>query len=410
MSDPPQPRKKWRWLRVLLTVFACAAILSGSVAAVVVIQQTQPTAQTINATRKSAALVETMIVDRGDYAPRINVLGTVQAAQDVMLSPRISGQVVQVSPEFVPGGMVKKDDVLLTIDPADFENALAISESELEQAQASMEIEEGRQSLAKKELALLEGTIDETNQSLVLRKPQLASIKAQVSAALSAVEKAKLDLERTEVLAPFDAQVITRSVNVGSQISPGDQLAQLVGIEEYWVMAAVPVRSLRWIEFPNGQSKGSQVVLRNTDAWPEGTERAATVSRMIGALNQQTRMARILITVPDPLGTKSNHPALILDTLLETEIIGRPIEDVVRLQRQYVRDRDTVWVMKDEKLEIRDTDIVFRDATYAYIQSGLEDGDEVVISTLATVANGVGLKRVDKSESELNAATEESQQ
>jgi hypothetical protein len=116
---------------------------------------------------------------------------------------------------------------------------------------------------------------------------------------------------------------------------------------------------------------------------------------MIGALDQQTRLARVLITVPDPLGLKSEGPPLILDTLIEAQIEGRPIEDVVRLSREYVRERDTIWIMNDGKLEIRETDIVFRDAEFAYIRAGLADGEEVVTTTLATVADGVGLRKVD---------------
>jgi hypothetical protein len=115
---------------------------------------------------------------------------------------------------------------------------------------------------------------------------------------------------------------------------------------------------------------------------------------MIGTLDQQTRLARVLITVPDPLGRTSGAPPLILDTLINAQIEGRPIEDVVRLSREHVRDRGTVWVMKDDKLEIRETDIVFRDAEYAYVREGLSSGEEVVTTTLATVADGVGLRKV----------------
>ena len=264
MNDASKPRPKRRWLSVLGNAIACLAILAASAAAIVVINQTEPTAQQINATRKSAALVETVTVQRGTYSPRLVVLGTVEPAQDIVLSPRVSGQVIELSPEFVPGGMVREGDLLLRIDPADFENALSIRESELQQAEASLEIEEGRQSLAKEELALLEETIDETNRALVLREPQFASIQAQVSAAKAAVQRAKLDLERSRVFAPFDAQILNRSVNVGSQVSPGDELGQLVGIEEYWILAAVPVRSLRWVQFPESERQGSAVTLRNS--------------------------------------------------------------------------------------------------------------------------------------------------
>mgnify|MGYP003306429864 FL=1 len=174
------------------------------------------------------------------------------------------------------------------------------------------------------------------------------------------MERAQLDLERTNVYAPFDAQVLTRSVNIGSQIRPGDELGQLIGLDEYWVMAAVPVRSLRWVQLPFtvGQNlssepnqssglgiegrPGSKVVLRNKDTWGPNVEREAIVSRLIGTLDQQTRLARLLITVDDPLGQKSDVPPRILNTLIETEIEGKPIEDVVRLRREFVRDQDTV--------------------------------------------------------------------
>lgn len=308
MNHASKPRPKRRWLIALGNATACLAILAASAAAIVVINRSEPTAQQINATRKSAALVETVTVQRGTYSPRLVVLGTVEPAQDIVLSPRVSGQVIELSPEFVPGGMVREGDLLLRIDPADFENALSIRESERQQAEASLEIEEGRVSLAKQELALLEETIDETNRALVLREPQLKSMQAQVRAAEAAVQRATLDLQRSRVFAPFDAQILNRSVNVGSQVSPGDELGQLVGIDEYWILAAVPVRSLRWVQFPESDRQGSPVTLRHSDAWGPETQRQARVTRMIGTLDELTRLARVLITVPDPLGRKSDAP------------------------------------------------------------------------------------------------------
>jgi RND family efflux transporter MFP subunit len=325
----------------------------------------------------------------------------------VLLSPRVSGQVVELASAFVPGGTVRAGDLLLRIDPADFHNALAIRESELEQAEASLEIEQGRQTLAKKELALLEGTIDEVNRALVLRTPQIESIRAQVSAAQAAVERAKLDLARTQVFAPFDAHILDRSVNVGSQVAPGDELAQLVGVSEYWIMATVPIQSLRWLEFPELDGQGSQVSLRNPGTWPPGAERQAEVARLIGTLDQESRLARVLITVDDPLAQNTDAPPLILGTLIETHIEGRPIADVVRLSRAYVRERDTVWVIRDNKLEIREANIVFRDAEYAYIQDGLAAGDEVVTTTLATVAEGIGLRKTTASREQGENGTSE---
>ncbi len=409
-SNNEQTKAIWIWLKGLASLLVCAAIIGGSIYAVILINRTEPTAQKIDRVRKSSALVETEIVSRGDYSPKLVVLGNVQPAQDITLSPRVSGQVIEVSPGFVPGGMVRKGELLLRIDPADFENAVSIRESELEQAQASREIEQARQRLAKKELKMLEGSIGETNRSLVMREPQIASIEAEVSAAEASVERAKLDLQRTQVYAPFDAQVLSRAVNIGSQVGSNDELGRLVGTQQYWVIASVPVRNLRWIEFPGDDatendaaaesgpeeaSGGSQVWLRNREIWGPDVKRSASVSKLIGTLDQRTRMARVLITVDDPLGRQSDAPAMILETLVETEISGKSINDVFRISRDHVRDQDTVWVMKDNQLEIREVDIVFRDERFAYIRSGLDDGDEVVTTTLATVAEGVGLRKVD---------------
>ncbi len=402
-----QPTQR-RWLSVLVNTIVCVAILAGSAAAIVAINRTEPTAQQINSKRTSAALVETTTVRRDTYSPSIVVLGTVEPARDIVLSPRVRGQVMELSPEFMPGGMVRKGDMLLQIDPADFENALSIRESELLQAEASLKIEDGRQTLAKKELALLEDSIEGIDRGLVLREPQFASIQSEVGAAKAAVQRAKLDLERSRVVAPFDAQVLRRSVNVGSQVEPGDELGQLVGIDEYWIMAAVPVRSLRWVQLPDSEMQGSVVTLRNPDVWGSEARREARVTRMIGTLDQQTRLAKVLITVSDPLGEQSGEPPLILDTLIEVRIEGKPIEDVVRLSREYVHEGNTVWVMKDGELEIRKTDIAFQDAEYAYIRTGLETGDEVVTTTLATVADGVGLRKVDDESAERETPNTES--
>ena len=424
MNEPGQRRvnSSWRWLRILVNFLVCLVILGGAVAAVIWINRTEPVAQKVNRTRKSAALVETVTAKLGTYSPRLVVLGTVRAAQQISLRPRVDGQVLEISNELVPGGMVKQGDLLLEIDPADFENALSIKESELAQANASMKIEEARQELAKRELKLLEGSIGEANRSLVMREPQIASMKAQVAAATAAVQRAELDLDRTKVYSPFDAQVLSRAVNVGSQVGPGDELGQLIGLDEFWIMAAVPVRSLRWVEFPrmdenhedqsssaskssndktlNPLASGSKVILRNRDAWGANTTREARVSKLIGSLDQQTRLARVLITVGDPLALKMDAPPLILESLLETEIVGKPIENVIRLERRFIRDRDTVWVMKNEQLEIRETEIEFEDAEYAYIRSGLDDGDEVVTTTLATPAPGVGLRKINGDQNE----------
>ncbi len=378
--------------KALLTAALCAAILTVAVGVVYVIRSTEPTAQKGDVTRRSAALVDVVEVARGDHRPEIVVLGTVEASRDVELSPRVAGEIVTMAPSFEPGGLVERGTVLLTIDPADYRNALAVRQSELREARASLAIEEGRRTVAEREFALLDETIDEDNRALVLREPQIESAKARVDAALAAVEQAELDLRRTEVRAPFDAQVLTREVDLGSQVGPGDRLARLVGVDEAWVVATVPIRTLPRVRFEGEGGAGSAVQVRDRTAWEPGVFRKGTLARLIGTVDDRTRLARVLVTVDDPLARETDAPKFLLGTVVEVRIEGRVLENVVRLNRELIREGDKVWVFADGKLEIRPVRVAFRDAEHAFVVEGLDGGERIVTTNLATVTDGTELR------------------
>src|SRR5690606_1279945 len=141
------------------------------------------------------------------------------------------------------GGRVREGDVVLRLDPSDYQNQLQQRQSELAQATTALEIEMGEQAIAERDFRRIEGgrNLTEMQRALVLREPQLNAAKARVEATRANVQQARLDLERTQIKAPFDAQVLSRLVNVGSQVTPGDNLAELVGARTYWVEATLPL-------------------------------------------------------------------------------------------------------------------------------------------------------------------------
>lgn len=378
------------------TLAVCLLILALAAGATTVIFQTEPTAKRSSASKRTAMLVDVIRLERGTYRPQISAMGTVRAEKEIELSPRVGGEIIALSESFTPGGFVAKDEVLLQIDPSDYEVSLLQRESELRQATADLEMELGRQDLAEKDYRALEGTISSEYKTLVLRQPQLNSARARVEAAQAAVRRASLDLERTRIRAPFAAHIISRDAHIGSQVSAGDSLGRLVGIESYWVEAAIPVTNLQWIEFPEeGSPAGSSARVRNRNAWPEGTFRDAQVHRLIGALENQTRMARVLLTVPDPLAhdpESTGLPPLMVGSFVEVQIEGKPIENVIRMDRDFLRKNDTVWLKEDGVLRIREVDIVFHDSEHVYIREGLDTNDLVVTTNLATVLDGAPLR------------------
>jgi multidrug efflux pump subunit AcrA (membrane-fusion protein) len=162
-----------------------------------------------------------------------------------------------------------------------------------------------------------------------------------VQSARAAVEQARLDLQRTIISAPFDAHVLSREVSVGSQVSASDPLARLAGVDRYWIETTIPPEKLRWLTFPdNGAQDGSRVSIRQRTAWNADQFRSGTLYRLIGELEGNTRLARALVAVDDPLARNTEDPdvpALMIGTYVECLIEGREIRDAFMLRREFVR-------------------------------------------------------------------------
>jgi RND family efflux transporter MFP subunit len=391
-DDRSPPRHGPGWKATLAVVTAIG--LAGA-AIIWVIFRTEPIATKGGATKETAMLVEVTPATAGTFRPTFVATGSVRAAREIVLRPRVDGEVVDLAPEFVPGGVLDKGETAVRLDPADYRNALEQRQSELAQAEAELKLEMGRQDVAAQEYDLLDEDLTGANRALVLRQPQLRAARSRVDAARAALAQAELELARTRVEAPFDAHVLSREVNVGSQVAAGDELARLVGADTYWVEATLPLAKLRWLTFPDDGGQGSPVRVRNRSAWGPDAHRTGRLFRLIGTLERDTRMARVLVAVADPLAqseANAGKPRLMLDSYVRARIRGRPLSDVVRLDRDLLRQNQTVWVMQDGELAIREVTIAVLDRDYAYIRDGLRAGEKVVTSDLATIKAGAPLR------------------
>ncbi|PTX43705.1 RND family efflux transporter MFP subunit [Christiangramia gaetbulicola] len=381
----------------------CGVILLIAVVITAFIFLTEPTAQSEGATKQMAMLVKVEPAVKGDFNPIIVATGTVRPVEDVMLSPLVGGQVIRRDDSFTPGGFVKKGEVLLQIDPSDYRNTLELRKSELQQAETDLDVEMGRQEVAEQDLELLGiDSLSKDQKSLVLRKPQLNSVEANLKSARASVKQAQLNLSRTTIKAPFDAHILSQNVTIGSQVSPGDDLGRLAGTDFYWIDLTVPINKIKWLYFPGSDSeKGSPVKIMSTSAWNKDEFREGYLYKQVGALDDQTRLARVLVRVPDPLGRNSekDKPELMIGSFVEAHMQAEEIKDVVRLNRDLIRSNNTVWVMQEGELQIRDVEILLTDSKYAYISKGLEGGDSIVVTNLSTVSNGIKLRTAKDSTS-----------
>jgi RND family efflux transporter MFP subunit len=378
-------------LKIILPVLFLAL---GAAAAGLFISS-KPTVSRQQQPRTKVAAVEVIAVSKGQVQTVVTAMGTVVPARQISLRCKVGGTVLETAEQFAPGGILEQGATVLRIDPRDFEIEVQKQESTLARAEADLRLEQGKQDVARQELdMLLKGSelkVQETE--LALRLPQLEKARAQVKSARAGLEKARLDLARTRVAAPFDSLVLEQEVHQGSEVRPQDKLATLVDTKEYHVRARVPLRELRLLDLQ--QEGGNQVQISSQSGAGEWT---GCSLRLTGEVDDEARMATLLIQVEDPLGQETEPGQLLLDDFVHAEIQGRVLEEVYALPRKALREKDRVWVLEEGRLQIRQTEVLWRDAEQVYVRQGLSDGEQVVVSDISTPVQGMGLMLLEAGE------------
>jgi RND family efflux transporter MFP subunit len=345
-----------------------------------------------------APLVTVIPLHSQSQVVRIKAMGTVIPSREIVLKTPVGGEIILLDENFTAGGLLKEGASILQIDPRDYELALQQKQRVLSDTEYASKLEQGRQDVAQREWDLLYGEngIKETESDLALRKPHLAKVQADIKAAGADLELAKLNLSRTRVMAPFNGLVLNKYVDKGAFVSPQEKLADLVGTDEYWVQVSLLLDRLQWLKIPkSGNETGSlaRIIYR------QNSEREGHVIRLLGDLTKEGRMARLLVSVADPLGLSGKDgdlQPLIIGEYVRVEIEGKKLQDVFSIPRTALRNDRELWVVTgDGKLAIRPVEIIWRDETHVLVRDGLQDGDLLVVSNLAVPVDGMAV-RIDQ--------------
>jgi len=183
----------------------------------------------------NATLVAVRTVDYGARQTVVSGMGIVTAARNVALKPDVSGKIVELNANLIPGGHFRKGETLLKIDPTDYRLTVRQLTTDVAKAESDLQIEQGNQLIAQKEYKLLGQTVSDAEKALILRRPQLENLRATLEAAQAKLDQARVDLARTTIEAPFNAVVQSRAVDVGARASESTVLATLAGTDAYWV-------------------------------------------------------------------------------------------------------------------------------------------------------------------------------
>jgi RND family efflux transporter MFP subunit len=328
----------------------------------------------------------------------------------------VSGKIVSVAPEFVAGGFFHEGEVLLQIDPSDYETGLKRAEAALASRQAKLADETARSEQALKDWTNL-GRQGQPSD-LVLRKPQMADAQANVSAAEADVQKARRDLERTRITVPYDGLVRQKAVDIGQYVTLGTRLGVTFAVDTAEVRLPLTSNDLNYLDLPSEtevktRDKPFPPVTLSTENDTGTRQWQARIIRTEGVVDETSRVIYAVAQVVDPYGVlgQSNQPELKIGTFVNAEIQGLPAENVVVLPRYVLRADNTILTANaDNELEILPVTVLRAEPRKVYLSQGISGGTRVVVTTLDAPVPGTKLAiRGDEgsSEAELSEGSEQ---
>ena len=380
-------------------VLAPYVIVLVGIATYSALVNSSPPAQTKEA-HDSRPLVKVEEAKLTSHRLTVHAFGTVLPSKQVILQAEVGGRVIWQSDELIPGGRFAQGERMVKIDPRNYQVALQQQSAQLGMSKMEYELEQGRQAIAKREWGLVGGG---SKNDLALRGPQVRTAEANLEAAQSGLKRARIDLSRTTLTAPFEAIVQSETVDVGQLVGPQAPLATLAGTEAAWVQVSVPTDRLRWIGLDGFGSKAQPEATVHYDSGGTRHKRTGKVTRLLGELDPSGRMARLLIEVKDPLsleeGRKTVAP-IFFGSYVEVEIKGQSLDRGVRVPRRALREGNRIYLVKDGKLEIRKVTPAWRERKSVIIQDGVRDGELYVTSRITTAVPGMKIQTVKEDDQE----------
>lgn len=337
-------------------------------------------------------VVNAVPVQLQDYRIQLESYGSVQPRTQTTLTAQVSGQVVFVNPNIRDGGFFNKGDVLVSIDPRDYEANVRIAQAVLMDARQTLADASARSEQAREDWGSL-GNKGEP-PALVLRLPQLEAARAGVISAEATLQKAELELERTRIVAPFDGRVLQQSADIGQVVSPNSEIAVIYATDYVEVRLPIRNRDLEYIDLPelyrNDTSANSGINAQIVSALVGRTVWDARLVRTEGAIDQSARQLHVIAQIGDPFSKSvDERPQLKIGQYVTAVMAGHTLEDVLVIPNSAIYQGSYVYVVENDLLQRRNIEIAWQNGQDAIIKTGLGEGDTLVTTTLGQVTSGV---------------------
>ncbi len=381
----------------LKVILPFGILIVGALIALVMVKSRAPVST--RTVVEYAPLVRVVEAQPGDLQLEVHTQGTVRARTETRFVAQVAGTIISVSRSFASGGFFEEGDVLVEIDASDYRVAVATAEVSVAQARVRLETEEAQAEVAREEWAEL-GTGGES--PLATRELQLQEARAALNAAEAMLGKARRDLERTKVRAPFAGRIRAKLADLGEYVAPGVPVADVYSVDFAEVRLPIPDAELAFLDLPvdyrgaAAEEPGPEVVLY-TDFAGQRHSWKGRVVRVEGEIDRVSRMVHVVAQVADPYGKQDGEDGLPLAVgmFVEARIAGRIVSDAIKVPRTALRGSRVLIVDEESKLRFRDVDVLRLDRGYAVILGGVTRGDRVCVSTLEAVSDGMKVRTLE---------------
>ena len=393
-------------------------LIIGTVVAVLVLALFKPPPEQ-EPSQDLAARVRVELARPAAFPPQLLLFGRIESPASATLSSAVTAQVAKTP--LLPGDRVEAGQLILALDPREAQFARDQAQAALAQAEAqkasarrshqsdlkALELERDLTSMAEDNVARLQKLradslasqvqLDEARQNLArqrlsMENRQLAvnnyrntveRLDAEIARARAARDQADLDLERSQVVAPFDGRITTLHVAAGERVRPGEPLISLYADRGVEIRAQIPQRYLPQVRtgLANGRLTGT--VMLEGQQVPVALERlAGEVSRGQGGVDGLFRVES------DKLVPELGRPLeLFLSLPAEDNLVAVPaaaLHGLNRLYRLDPQDRlDAITVQRiGEWLDAEGQRRIL-------VRGAIEPGDRLMVTQLPGAIDGL---------------------
>jgi len=356
--------------------------------------------------------------------PLIRAFGEVVTRREVELHPLVAGPVVEVGQNFVDGGFVQAGELLIAIETLDYETAIREIEAEIAETRGRIEEYQNerlgeeekleifqeqrslnRRDLERREKLLTSGTgtqkslddarfafniaatrVIETRQSIARLSSMIDQRGAQIDKLEAKLERAREDLTRTRLIAPFDGFLSDISTAIGRRVSEGDRIGVLTDANQLEVKFHLSDR-----DFARLVESSDYLGRRVTIIWRVGRREiaySAAIDRIDSAIDPKSGGVQLYARIE----IERERDALRPGAFVEVHIPDRSYENVIRLPRSAIHKGDIVYRIRNERLEPTSVNVLVQDGDIVLVRGDFLEDDLIVTSRFAEIGPGVRVR------------------